>query len=117
MAEYKRCFISPHTNYKDPGALPTARFVSSKGKLVLDLYADLQKHKAYRTVLLANDQSVHESIDITSLHDEEEIVNLLNEAEQEVINKEQIEQEMLNSRGEWGDAIEDRTLLSPYSRA
>jgi hypothetical protein len=49
VAEYKRRFVSPHPNYKDPGAIPTARIVSSKGKSILDLYSDLQTRKAYGT--------------------------------------------------------------------
>ncbi|KAN0131257.1 hypothetical protein V8E53_010961 [Lactarius tabidus] len=32
IADYKRRFVSPHDNYTDPGALPTARIVSTKGK-------------------------------------------------------------------------------------
>jgi hypothetical protein len=67
MAEYKCCFVSLHTNYKDPGALPTARIVLSKGKSVLDLYTDLQKCKAYRTALLTNNQLLCESIDISMM--------------------------------------------------
>jgi hypothetical protein len=116
VAEYKQRFVSPHANYNDPGALPTARIVLSKGKLVLDLYLDLQKRKAYGTALLANDQSACESINISDLHDEEEIAHLLQEAEREVLDEEEVEQEMLATRGEWGDAIEDRSLPSPYRR-
>jgi hypothetical protein len=41
MADYKHRFISPHNNYKDLGALPTARIVSTKGKSVIDMYRNL----------------------------------------------------------------------------
>jgi hypothetical protein len=51
------------------------------------------------------------------LHDEAEIAELLQEAEQEVLDEEEVKQEMMNARGVWGDAIEDRSLLSPYHRA
>ncbi|KAN0139106.1 hypothetical protein V8E53_003108 [Lactarius tabidus] len=91
--------------------------LSSKGKLVLDLYTDLQKRKAYRTVLLANDQATCKSVDMSDLHDKDEIAQLLQEAEHEVLDEEEIEQEMLATRGEWGDTIEDGTLPSPYRRS
>ncbi|KAN0130579.1 hypothetical protein V8E53_011665 [Lactarius tabidus] len=111
VAEYKQCFVSPHISHKDPGSLPTARIVSSKGKSVLDIYSDLQKRKAYGMVLLANDQTTRNSIDMSDLHDEDEIAHMLQEAEREVL-----EQEMLAASREWGDAVDDGTLPSPFHR-
>jgi hypothetical protein len=110
VADSKQRFVSPHVNYKDPGALPTTRIISTKGKSVLDMYGVLQKRKAYGTALLANDQETCNSINTADLHDEEEISLMLQEAEREVLDEEEIEQEMRGQSREWGDAIEDGFL-------
>jgi hypothetical protein len=110
VAEYKHRFVSPHDTYKDLGALPTARLVSTKGKSVLDMYSVLQTHKAYGTTLLANDQEACNAINTADLHKEEEIAIMLQEAEHKVLDEEELEQEMRGQSREWGDVIEDRFL-------
>jgi hypothetical protein len=51
MAEYQRQFISPRPNVSDTTALPTARIVLSKGKLIIELYSELGKCKVYGTAI------------------------------------------------------------------
>jgi hypothetical protein len=117
VAEYKRHFVSPHETYNDPGALPTARIVSSKGTSVMNMYTVLQKRKAYGTALLTKDDGA-EVTNISTLEDEEEIALMLQEAEREVMDEEEVEQEMRGQSREWGDAIEDGFLppLNPEDK-
>jgi hypothetical protein len=109
VAEYKRRFVSPHETCKDPSAIPTARIISSKGTSVLNMYTVLQKRKAYGTALLTSNIN-DDNTNISALEDEEEIALMLQEAKQEVLDEENIEQAMRGQSGEWSDAIEDGFL-------
>jgi hypothetical protein len=92
MAEYKKRFISPRPNVTDTTALPTARIVSSKGKSIVELYTELGKCKAYRTAILAGDEEVHKNLSQMDKHDDNEVMELLHEAEEEVIAEIEIDQ-------------------------
>ncbi|KAN0141595.1 hypothetical protein V8E53_000057 [Lactarius tabidus] len=83
VAEYKKRFVSPHPIVNDVTAIPTARIVSSKGKSVLDLYPELGRRKAYGTAILAGDEEARTALRDMDKHDDEEIMRMLEEAEEE----------------------------------
>ncbi|KAN0127933.1 hypothetical protein V8E53_014281, partial [Lactarius tabidus] len=64
------------------------------------MYKVLQKRKAYGTALLTNDTGA-DVTNILTLEDEEEIALMLQEAEREVLDEEEVEQEMRGQSREW----------------
>jgi hypothetical protein len=114
MAEYQKCFVSPCSVIKDVTALPTAWIISSKGKSITELYSELGCRKAYSTAILAGDESARQQLQGMDKHDKEEIMKLLNEAEEEVIAEIKIEQELSGQCTEWAADYDTLPLPSPY---
>ncbi|KAN0136211.1 hypothetical protein V8E53_006071 [Lactarius tabidus] len=83
MAEYQKHFVSPRPVINDVTAIPTAQIISSKGKSVMDLYPELGRRKAYGTAILAGDDSARITLNNMDKHDEDEIMRMLDEAEEE----------------------------------
>jgi hypothetical protein len=92
MAEYQKRFISPRPNIQDTTALPTARIVLSKGKSVVDIYTELKNHKAYRTALLTGNEEACQLLADMDKHDNNEVMDMLHKAEEEVITEIKIDQ-------------------------
>jgi hypothetical protein len=92
MAEYQVRFVSPCPNVTDTTALPTACIISSKGKSIVDLYSELSRRKAYRTAILAGDEEARAQLQAMDKHDNDEVLQLLYEAEEEVIAEIEIDQ-------------------------
>ncbi|KAN0135120.1 hypothetical protein V8E53_007011, partial [Lactarius tabidus] len=115
MAEYRSRFVSPYPKVRDEGAMPTARIVSSKGQSMMGLYSELHTRKAYGTALLANNNKIADAIrNSADLHEEDEIMGLLSEAEGEVQQEIDTERELRTQVQEWGTHENDGTLPSPY---
>jgi hypothetical protein len=85
MTEYQKRFVSPRPNVTDTTALPTARIISSKGKSIVDLYTELGRRKAYGTAILTGDKDACSQLRAMDKHDDNEVMELLHEAEEEVI--------------------------------
>jgi hypothetical protein len=92
MTEYQKHFVSPRPNVTDTTALPTARIVSSKGKSIVELYMELGRQKAYGTTILAGDEEAHKQLQDMDRHEDNEVMDLLHEAEEEVIAEIEIDQ-------------------------
>ncbi|KAN0139140.1 hypothetical protein V8E53_003029 [Lactarius tabidus] len=95
VAEYQKRFVSPRPVINDTTAIPTARIVSSKGKSIMELYPELGRRKAYGTAILAGDESAREALNTMEKRDEDEIMQMLEEAEEEVIAEIKIDEELL----------------------
>jgi hypothetical protein len=113
VAEYQKRFVSPRPVIQDITAIPTACIVSSKGKSIMELYPELGRRKAYGTAILAGDESARKALDDMEKHDEEEIMRLLEEAEEEVIAEIEIDEELLGQRNGATD-YDSIPLPSPY---
>ncbi|KAN0140655.1 hypothetical protein V8E53_001482, partial [Lactarius tabidus] len=113
VAEYQKRFVSPRPVINDITAIPTARIVSSKGKSVMELYPELGRRKAYGTAILAGDESARKALNDMEKHDDEEILRMLEEAEEEVIAEIEIDEELLGQR-DWATDYDSVPLPSPY---
>jgi hypothetical protein len=113
VAEYQKRFVSPRPNVTDTTALPTARIISSKGKSIVDLYSELGRRKAYGTAILAGDEDARSQLRAMDRHDEDEIMELLHEAEEEVIAEIEIDQAVdAEARGD--DFYSLRQSITPF---
>ncbi|KAN0137317.1 hypothetical protein V8E53_004762, partial [Lactarius tabidus] len=90
-----------------------ARIVSSKGKSIMDLYPELGRCKAYGMAILAGDEAARKALNNMDKHDEDEIMRLLEEAEEEVIAEIEIDEELLGQR-DWATDYDSIPLPSPY---
>jgi hypothetical protein len=92
MAEYQKRFVSPRPNVTDTTALPTACIISSKGKSIVELYLELGQRKAYGTAILAGNEDACAQLLAMDKHDDNEVLELLHEAEEEVVAEIEINQ-------------------------
>ncbi|KAN0133886.1 hypothetical protein V8E53_008318, partial [Lactarius tabidus] len=113
MAEYQKQFVSPRPNVTDTTALPTARIISSKGKSIVDLYSELGRRKAYGTAILAGDEDARTQLRAMDRHDDDEVLELLHEAEEEVIAEIEIDQ-ALDAEARGDDFYLLRQTVTPF---
>ncbi|KAN0127277.1 hypothetical protein V8E53_014881 [Lactarius tabidus] len=113
IAEYQKRFVSPRPNITDTTALPTARIVSSKGKSIVELYTELGKRKAYGTAILAGDEEACNLLNQMDTHDDNEVMDLLHEAEEEVIAEIEIDQ-AIDAENRGDDFYSLRQSVTPF---
>jgi hypothetical protein len=113
VSEFQKHFISPRPNVNDTTALPTAQIVSSKGKSLVDLYSELERRKAYGTAILAGDDDARTKLQAMDRHDNDEVMELLQEAEEEVIAEIEID-EAVDAEARGDDFFSLRSTITPF---
>ncbi|KAN0136319.1 hypothetical protein V8E53_005924 [Lactarius tabidus] len=113
VAEYQKQFVSPRPNVTDTTALPTACIVSLKGKSIVDLYLELGRHKAYRTAILAGDEDACTQLRAMDRHNDDEVMELLLKAKEEVIAEIEIDQ-VTDAEHRGDDFYSLRQTITPF---
>jgi hypothetical protein len=79
----------------------------------VDLYSELGKRKAYGAAILAGDEDARTQLRAMDRHDDDEVMELLHEAEEEVIAEIEIDQAI--DAGERGDNFYSlRQTITPF---
>jgi hypothetical protein len=113
VAEYQKHFVSPRPNVTDTTALPTAHIVSLKGKSIVELYSEFGHRKAYGTTILAGDEDACTQLQAMDRHDDDEVMELLHEAEDEVIVEIEIDQ-ALDTEARGDNFYSLRSTVTPF---